>query len=183
MICKKCGNQIKEGAKFCNNCGYESSNMNQDNRQYNSNMNQQDQQQKKKTSKIIIVTIAIIVGLSALASGGDYSSKVSSVKNGYFQAYSSDDGYPNVGDAFENYFDDTSWKAFTSDDDMEIVEFNGKFLYYDDETDCCLQFQTYEDGSFDIYAVEFNGIPQDKVTISVLVEKVMDEAQYMDGDN
>ena len=26
MICKKCGNQIKEGAKFCNNCGYDLSN-------------------------------------------------------------------------------------------------------------------------------------------------------------
>ncbi len=217
MICKKCGNQIKEGAKFCNNCGYDlsneqfdinvsdenvqsitlkkedknqdndkftSSNMNQDNRQYNSNMNQQ--QKKKKTSKIIIgviATIVIIIVLGALASGGDYSSKVSSVKNGYFQAYSSDDGYPNVGNAFENYFDDTSWKAFTSDDDMDIVEFNGKFMYYDDETDCCLQFQTYEDGSFDIYAVEFNGIPQDKLTISVLLEKVMDEAQYMDGND
>ena len=155
MICKKCGNQIKEGAKFCNNCGYDlsneqfdinvsdenvqsitlkkedknqdndkftSSNMNQDNRQYNSNMNQQ--QKKKKTSKIIIgviATIVIIIVLGALASGGDYSSKVSSVKNGYFQAYSSDDGYPNVGNAFENYFDDTSWKAFTSADDMDIV--------------------------------------------------------------
>ena len=208
MICKKCGNQIKEGAKFCNNCGYDLSNEqfdtnvsdenvqsitlkkedeNRDNDKFtSSNMNQQDQQQKKKTSKIIlgvIVTIAIIVVLAALGSSGDYSEEVSSVKNGYFQAYSSDDGYPNVGDAFENYFDDTSWKAFTSDDDMEIVEFNGKFLYYDDETDCCLQFQTYEDGSFDIYAVEFNGIPQDKLTISVLLEKVMDEAQYMDGDN
>ncbi|MFQ8631879.1 MAG: zinc ribbon domain-containing protein [Intestinibacter bartlettii] len=186
MICKKCGNQIKAGAKFCNNCGYESSNMNQDNRQYNSNMNQQDQQQKKKTSKIIlgvIVTIAIIVVLAALGSSGDYSEEVSSVKNGYFQDYSAADGYPNVGDAFENYFGDTSWKAFTSDDDMDIVEFNGTFMYYDDETDCCLQFQTYEDGSFDIYAVEFNGIPQDKLTISVLLEKVMDEAQYMDGDN
>ncbi|MFQ7118712.1 MAG: zinc ribbon domain-containing protein [Intestinibacter sp.] len=111
MICKKCGNQIKAGAKFCNNCGYESSNMNQDNRQYNSNMNQQDQQQKKKTSKIIlgvIVTIAIIVVLAALGSSGDYSEEVSSVKNGYFQDYSAADGYPNVGDAFENYFDDTS---------------------------------------------------------------------------
>lgn len=220
MICKKCGNPIKEGAKFCNNCGYDlsneqfdinvsdenvqsitlkkedenrdndkftSSNKNQDNRQYNSNMNQQDQQQKKKkTSKIIIgviVTIAIIVGLSALASSGDYSEEVRSVKNGYFQDYSYDDGYPDVGDAFENYFGDTSWEAFTSDDDMEIVEFNGKFMYYDDETDCCLQFQTYEDGSFDIYAVEFNGIPQDKLTISVLLEKVMDEAQYMDGND
>lgn len=219
MICKKCGNQIKAGAKFCNNCGYDlsneqfdtnvsdenvksitlkkedenrdndkftSSNMNQDNRQYNSNMNQQDQQQKKKTSKIIlgvIVTIAIIVVLAALGSSGDYSEEVSSVKNGYFQDYSAADGYPNVGDAFENYFGDTSWKAFTSDDDMDIVEFNGTFMYYDDETDCCLQFQTYEDGSFDIYAVEFNGIPQDKLTISVLLEKVMDEAQYMDGDN
>ena len=186
MICKKCGNQIKEGAKFCNNCGYESSNMNQDNRQYNSNMNQQDQQQKKKTSKIIlgvIVTIAIIVVLAALGSSGDYSEEVSSVKNGYFQDYSAADGYPNVGDAFENYFGDTSWKAFTSDDDMDIVEFNGTFMYYDDETDCCLQFQTYEDGSFDIYAVEFNGIPQDKLTISVLLEKVMDEAQYMDGND
>lgn len=219
MICKKCGNQIKEGAKFCNNCGYDlsnetfdtdvsdenvqsitlkkedenrdndkftSSNMNQDNRQYNSNMNQQDQQQKKKTSRIIlgvIVTIAIIVVLAALGSSGDYSEEVSSVKNGYFQDYSAADGYPNVGDAFENYFGDTSWKAFTSDDDMDIVEFNGTFMYYDDETDCCLQFQTYEDGSFDIYAVEFNGIPQDKLTISVLLEKVMDEAQYMDGDN
>lgn len=208
MICKKCGNQIKAGAKFCNNCGYDLSNEqfdtnvsdenvqsitlkkedeNRDNDKFtSSNMNQQDQQQKKKTSKIIlgvIVTIAIIVVLAALGSSGDYSEEVSSVKNGYFQDYSAADGYPNVGDAFENYFDDTSWKAFTSDDDMEIVEFNGKFLYYDDETDCCLQFQTYEDGSFDIYAVEFNGIPQDKLTISVLLEKVMDEAQYMDGDN
>ena len=208
MICKKCGNQIKEGAKFCNNCGYDLSNepfdtdvsdenaqsitlkkedKNRDNDKFtSSNMNQQDQQQKKKTSKIIIgiiVTIAIIVGLSALASGGDYSSKVSSVKNGYFQAYSSDDGYPTVGDAFENYFGDTSWEAFTSDDDMDIVEFNGTFMYYNDETDCCLQFQTYEDGTFDIYAVEFNGIPQDKLTISVLLDDIMDEGQYMDGND
>ena len=22
MICKKCGNEIKEGEKFCSNCGY-----------------------------------------------------------------------------------------------------------------------------------------------------------------
>ena len=219
MICKKCGNQVKEGAKFCNNCGYDlsneqfdtnvgdenvqsitlkkedtnqdndkftSSNKNQDNRQYNSNMNQQNQHHKKKTSKVIlgvIVTIAIIVVLAVLGSSGDYSEEVRSVKNGHFQAYSSDDGYPSVGEAFENYFGDTSWKAFTSDDDMDIVEFNGTFMYYDDETDCCLQFQIYEDGSFDIYAVEFNGIPQDKLTISVLLEKVMDEGQYMDGND
>ena len=207
MVCKKCGNQVKEGAKFCNNCGYDLSNeqfdtnvgdenvqsitlkkedTNQDNGQYNSNLNQQDQHHKKKTLKIIlgvIVTIAIIVGLAALGSSGDYSEEVRSVKNGYFQNYSAADGYPSVGEAFENYFGDTSWEAFTSDDDMDIVEFNGTFMYYDDETDCCLQFQTYEDGSFDIYAVEFNGIPQDKLTISVLLEKVMDEAQYMDGND
>lgn len=219
MICKKCGNQVKEGAKFCNNCGYDlsneqfdtnvgdenvqsitlkkedtnqdndkftSSNTNQDNRQYNSNMNQPNQHHKKKTSKIIlgvIVTIAIIVVLAALGSSGDYSEEVRSVKNGYFQDYSAADGYPSVGDAFENYFGDTSWKAFTSDDDMDIVEFNGTFMYYNDETDCCLQFQTYEDGTFDIYAVEFNGIPQDKLTISVLLDDIMDEGQYMDGND
>lgn len=207
MVCKKCGNQVKEGAKFCNNCGYDLSNeqfdtnvgdenvqsitlkkedTNQDNGQYNSNLNQPNQHQKKKTSKVIlgvIVTIAIIVVLAVLGSSGDYSEEVRSVKNGYFQNYSAADGYPSVGEAFENYFGDTSWKAFTSDDDMDIVEFNGTFMYYDDETDCCLQFQIYEDGTFDIYAVEFNGIPQDKLTISVLLEKIMDEGQYMDGND
>lgn len=119
--------------------------------------------------------------MAALGSGGEnYSEEVKSVKGGYFTNYSYDDGYPNVGRAFENYFSNPTWEAFTSDDDMDIVEFNGKFMYYDDETDCCLQFQMYEDGSFDIYAVEFNGIPQDKLTISVLLEDIMDEAQYMD---
>ncbi|MBU5336403.1 zinc ribbon domain-containing protein [Intestinibacter bartlettii] len=158
-------------------------NNNQDNGQNNSNINQQPdntKQPKKKKNIIIgiIVTIAILLGLAALGSSGDYSEEVSSVKNGHFEDYSSDNGYPNVGDAFENYFDDTSWKAFTSDG-IDIVEFNGTFLYYDDETDCCLQFQTYDDGSFDIYAVEFNGIPQNKLIISALIDEVMDEAQFM----
>lgn len=145
------------------------------------NIEQLDKKKKRKIITAIIATIAILIVLGALASGSSkHSEEINHVKNGYFEKYSQDEGYSNVGKAFENYFGDSSWKSFTSDDDTNIVEFRGTFMYYDEETDCCLQFKLYDDGSFDIYAVEFNEIPQDRLTISVLLEDIMDEAQYMD---
>ena len=64
---------------------------------------------------------------------------------------------------------------------MEIVQFDGEFMYYDDETDCSLQFETYEDGTFEIYAVEYNGIPQNKLEIASLVEEVMENSLEIDN--
>lgn len=52
MICKKCGNQIKAGAKFCNNCGYDLSN-----EQFDTNVSDENVQSITLKKKMKIETM------------------------------------------------------------------------------------------------------------------------------
>lgn len=201
MKCSKCGNEIKNGAKFCNICGQSVSGENivndvEQNVKPSVNLNKNDENKdnvvanppkKNKTLKAVIgvflvIVVGLVIGVIASESDSGYVSEdVLSVKNGYFEAYPSDQGYTDIGTAFDGYFADTSWESFTSEEGMEIVQFDGEFMYYDDETDCSLQFETYEDGTFEIYAVEYNGIPQNKLEIASLVEEVMENSLEIDN--
>ena len=192
MNCTKCGNKIQDGAKFCNVCGerinVENHQNNEDqNNQPNVNLNKDEANvkegkvapppaKKNKTLKVVIGVIVVLIAAIGIASLAGESEEVSCVKNGYFEAYPSESGYPSIGEAFDDYFSDPSWESFTSEEGMEIVQFDGGFTYYDDDTDCSLQFQVYDDGSFEIYAVEFNGVPQNKLVIAALVERVMEHS-------
>lgn len=52
-----------------------------------------------------------------------------------------------LGAAFEDFFDRPHWEAFTSEDGLNIVEFTGYCLYYDEETKITVQFSVEDDVS------------------------------------
>ena len=98
--------------------------------------------------------------------------KVSLVKNGHFQ------GYPDkkIGDAFNAFFGSPTWQEFTADTGEQIVEFNGNFMYLDNETRATIQFVVDEGaGTFEIYTIAFNDVPQNLIMQATLIAKVYGE--------
>lgn len=190
MKCSKCGNEIKDGAKFCNICGEK---LNTESSQPNVNLNKDEGTVKegstvkaevvkppKKKNKTLIavigVIVVLIVGIALASMGTSETEKVSTVKDGYFYDYTEEDGYTDVGTAFDNYFADGTWKAFTADDDSEIVEFNGTCLYLDEEANCSIQFEIGEDNTFNVRSMEIDGVPQSRLIINSLIDEVMEES-------
>lgn len=190
MKCSKCGNEIKDGAKFCNICGEK---LNTESSQPNVNLNKDEGTVKegstvkaevvkppKKKNKTLIavigVIVVLIVGIALASMGTSETEKVSTVKDGYFYDYTEEDGYTDVGTAFDNYFADGTWKAFTADDDSEIVEFNGTCLYLDEEANCSIQFEIGEDNTFNVRSMEIDGVPQNRLIINSLIDEVMEES-------
>lgn len=207
MKCSKCGNEVKGDAKFCNVCGQKLDTQNNIDNGQNSqpqvDLNKDEGNKKesitkegqvkppKKKNRTLIAVIGVVavvlvaVFIASMGSDGSVyeSEEVTRVKNGHFLNYSEDDGYTDIGTAFENYFSDTSWESFTSEEGMEIVEFNGICMYYDEETNCSIQFELDDDGGFDIYAMEFNDVPQNRIMINAVVKDAMDESWGSDMDD
>ena len=202
MKCKKCGSDIPSDSKFCSACGDNLQNQNVSdsettqekdtlNKQNENDYNQSpkevnninEQPKNKKIFKIVIsvclVVITIVVIISVIGVNSGMSEEISTVKNGHFFDYPEEDGYTTIGTAFENYFDNTKWYYFVSDDGFDVVEFEGTFSYYDKDTSCCLQFKLYDDNHFEAYALEFNGVPQSKFMKNTLVDEVMEDARYI----
>lgn len=127
-----------------------------------------------KIISFIVFGLLILFIIGSLSNGIDLNGDVEVIKSSYFNSYPEEDGYNNIGDSFDNYFKNAKWSSFTSEDDERIVEFNGDFLYLDEETHCTLQFKIDDSGSFDIQAVEFNDVPQSKLMIIGLVSDIMD---------
>lgn len=190
MKCSKCGNEIKDGAKFCNICGEK---LNTESSQPNVNLNKDEgivkegstvkaevvKPPKKKNKTLIAVIgviVVLIVGIALASMGTSETEKVSTVKDGYFYDYTEEDGYTDVGTAFDNYFADGTWKTFTADDDSEIVEFNGTCLYLDEEANCSIQFEIGEDNTFNVRSMEIDGVPQSRLIINSLIDEVMEES-------
>ena len=142
-----------------------------------------EQPKNKNIFKIVIsvclVVITIVVIISAIGVNSGMSEEISTVKNGHFFDYPEEDGYTTIGTAFENYFDNTKWYYFVSDDGFDVVEFEGTFSYYDKDTSCCLQFKLYDDNHFEAYALDFNGVPQSKFMKNTLIDEVMEDARYI----
>lgn len=132
---------------------------------------------KNRTLIAVIGVVAVVLVAVFLASmGSSETEKVSTVKDGYFYDYTEEDGYTDVGTAFDNYFADGTWEAFTADDDSEIVEFNGTCYYLDEEANCSIQFEIEEDNTFNVRSMEIDGVPQSRLIINSLIEEVMEES-------
>ena len=150
MKCKKCGSDIPSDSKFCSVCGDNLQNQNVSdsettqekdtlNKQNENDYNQSpkevnninEQPKNKNIFKIVIsvclVVITIVVIISAIGVNSGMSEEISTVKNGHFFDYPEEDGYTTIGTAFENYFDNTKWYYFVSDDGFDVVEFEGTF--------------------------------------------------------
>lgn len=124
MFCQKCGKEVKEGTKFCENCGtavFGTVNQNSTINSVGSVANNAKPKPKKKRGLIIgIAAIIFVVILFAIMGGGD-NKYVKLVKTG------APDGYPDItyGKAFDNFFTNPTWKYFESDKNEDVVEFSG----------------------------------------------------------
>ncbi|MGM9536568.1 MAG: zinc ribbon domain-containing protein, partial [Intestinibacter sp.] len=139
MKCSKCGNEVKGDAKFCNVCGQKLDTQNNIENEQNSqsqvDLNKDEGNKKesiikegqvsppKKKNRTLIAVIGVVavvlVAVFIASMGSSETEKVSTVKDGYFYDYTEEEGYTDVGTAFDNYFADGTWEAFTADDDSE----------------------------------------------------------------
>lgn len=127
MYCKNCGNETKEGAKFCNNCGSPVNNTGADMTFQNVQGDAAAQPVKKGSAykKFLIGALIVIALIFVLFFWGSDSLSVNDVKKSCL------DGYEilTIGKAFDEYFDNTSWEAFKTESGISIVEFQGDFDY------------------------------------------------------
>ena len=103
--------------------------------------------------------------------------------------------YPGVtyGEAFENFFSDPTWEYFvgTQDgpdedgdgepdytvDNVDVVEFTGGCLYANAEVTALIQFVLdNEAGTFQPVYLSFNGVPQNMLMLSGLLDTVFTQA-------
>ena len=85
--------------------------------------------------------------------------------------------YPNVsyGEAFETYFADCSWEYFESTAQQDVVEFHGTCLYGGENADVTIQFLlSYEEQTFEVYAMSINGEMQPDYVIGILLTDVFE---------
>ena len=96
--------------------------------------------------------------------------KVVTVKEGAL------DEYPEItiDAAFTEYFSSPTWKYFLSEDNEDIVEFTGGFLYEEVDAEATIQFQLLEDDSFEIVYVAFNDLPQNDLYTNGLITSIFE---------
>lgn len=122
------------------------------------------------------------------------------VKNG------TNSNYPAVtyGEAFDEFFENPSWRYFTgtqdgpdddgdgepdyTKDDVDVIEFTGKCMYSDVKVKALIQFTLDKDaGTFDIAYLSFNEVPQSTLVLSGLLstvfESYLEEHVYPEGMN
>lgn len=113
--------------------------------------------QGKKIGIIFINSILVILLFTACSSQEDKNIEL--VRNGTMNMY------PNVpiGKAFNQFFSNGKWKAFTSTDNKQIVEFNGNCYWLDETVPMKIQFTINNDSQFSLSYVGIDNvdIPQE----------------------
>lgn len=191
MFCKNCGNEIKDGVKFCDKCGT-LQNMSEQDTLTNPTITIQTAQTSKNRKRllrlliiIIGIIIAIVLVVAILANIFNNSLSVKKVKTGYLTYFSES---KTIGSAFDNYsyFDDISWEEFDGETDdgeeVSIVEFNATiqmdnydWYEYLDASEYAyetLTVQFYTDDNmdsdeFEIYGIWFRNVDDDGTDINL----------------
>ncbi len=150
MVCKKCGKELASGAKKCESCGKKVK------------LKFKELPKKQKIIRIAVALVCFAVAavlifgdaIGGASRAGDSTSEyVTAIKESTMTDYPSQ----TVGEAFESFFADPEWKSFTSKDGEIIVEFNGGCTWNGEDADCCIQFEIYEDDTFDTYYADIDG--------------------------
>lgn len=138
--------------------------------------------------KTIIILVVLIIGTTAVGCSNesnnldeyyDYYSDavVESVKTG------TNSNYPDTtyGEAFDNFFTNTSWKYFDgrvlygSESEKDIVRFTGNCSYGDEEVEATIEFTVYDD-SFEVASLSFDGEPQGMDVLTILIQTIFNNA-------
>lgn len=122
----------------------------------------------KKAAVFLVIIPLFLLGCSS-SSNNKY---VQMVKGGRPNAY------PNITyeAAFSAFFSSPKWRYFESDAGKKVVEFTGKCKYQDVPVKALLQFVIDEQGgTFEAAHLSLNKIPQNKLHLFAIIEKVFDE--------
>lgn len=162
MKCTKCGKEIDNDSKFCEGCGATVEGVAENENKKKKGVKFKDLPKKQKIIRIIIACVCFLVaGILIIAGAVGGTSRTSDedslyidyVKTGSFESFPD----ITIEDAFNEFFSDPEWKSFTSEDGLNIVEFNGGCILGDEEANCCIQFNVFEDGSFETYYADLGG--------------------------
>lgn len=162
MKCTKCGKEIDNNSKFCEGCGatIESATANSDGKK--KRVKFKDLPKKQKITRIIIGCACFLVaGILMIVDGFGGASRTAEKESIYIDCVKegSFEDFPDVTieTAFNEFFSDPEWESFTSEEGLNVVEFNGGCTVDEEETNCCIQFNVFEDGTFETYYVDLGG--------------------------
>lgn len=86
------------------------------------------------------------------------------------------------GEAFEEFFDNPTWKYYQGEGGEDVVEFAGICTYLDEEVKARLQFLLSKDGkTFEQGALKFNDVPQTNLITAAMIYKAFSD--YADSHN
>lgn len=176
--CKNCGKTISSSAKQCPHCKFlfntssiYTNNGNNDNLNFKTNSKNDLKKMFKALSglgsSIIIGIIACYVGFSIIIYLMS-SAEIDQVKKGKLLHFNN----KTIEEAIDGFFDSPSWESGTSNDGKSYVNVRGKIMYMNKEIDAEMQFRMNENKTFEINALEFNGIPQNNLMIIGLLSKM-----------
>lgn len=162
MKCEKCGKEIDNDSKFCEGCGTTIEGATQNESKKKKGVRFKDLPKKQKITRIIIACVCFLVAGILIIGGAVGGASRASSKNSLYIDYvktGSFEAFPDttIEDAFNEFFSDPQWKSFTSEDGLNIVEFNGGCTLDGKEANCCIQFNVFEDGSFETYYADLGG--------------------------
>lgn len=119
----------------------------------------------------VFLLITFMVLVPKLGGGSD-DKYIQMVKNGTLDAYPQ----MTVGEAFDGYLDNPKWESGLSEDKQRFVNVKGGILYAEKEAEIAVQFFVNEkDKSFQYYACEVNGQPQNDAVVSELFETIYED--------
>ena len=108
--------------------------------------------QGKKIGFIFLTSILVILLFTACSSQEDKNIQL--VRNGTM------DMYPNapIGKAFNQFFSNGKWTAFTSTANEQIVEFNGNCYWLDESVPMKIQFTVKNNSRFSLNYVGIDNV-------------------------
>ena len=148
--------------------------------------------------KIILILSAVLFLLTAVSCDTneitDQAANIAQAEDEHVQGVKNGtrSSYPDVkwADAMESYFAFPTWKYFEGvlegpdedgdgepdyqKDNVDIVEFTGYCMYRDTKVKARIQFQLYEDGTFEPIFLAFNEVPMNNLLLESLINNAFE---------
>ncbi len=115
---------------------------------------------------IVFALVVFSPNLISQISGIADPSTVMAVKSGTLYAYPD----KTIEQMVDNYFENPKYQAIVANDGNTYVNISGEIMYDSRPVNVVLQFRYYKDNSFELQALEFNGVSQDLTTYNSLMD-------------
>ena len=129
--------------------------------------------QKSAYAIVWCITFAVVVSAPFLATESvsipSYTLSdpaVNSVKHGTLYSYPD----RTVGQMVDGYFGNPRWESIVASDGNTYVNATGRILYAEKQVQILIQYKLNGDSTFELQAVEMNGVPQNMLFYTALLD-------------